>query len=390
MLPSSDDKDVLGWLDQQQQPMLELLEQIVNIDSNSYDFEGVDAVGDAIKAHLETRGIETEIIPRPNAGYCLIAKVRAAETEENAKPILLMGHRDTVFPKGEAARRPFRVEAGKAYGPGIADMKSGLVMNCFVAEAFHRSGTKAHPINVLFTSDEEIGSPSSRPVIEAMARSAAYVFNSEPGRPSGNIVRGRKGAWFSTIKVEGIAAHSGAAHQHGASAIRALCRKVEALEQLTDYETGITANVGLIRGGQSMNTVPPSAECSIDIRYKSAADLAAIETAVSEIVERIDVDRTTAQFDPPTVFLPFELTPGNQLLFQQYQEASANLGITVDGDYSGGAADSGFTSALGIPTLCAVGPIGERGHQPDEAIDIESLVPRAKAITATILGLGND
>ncbi len=390
MLPSSDDKDVLGWLDQQQQPMLELLEQIVNIDSNSYDFEGVDAVGDAIKAHLETRGIETEIIPRPNAGYCLIAKVRTAETEENTKPILLMGHRDTVFPKGEAARRPFRVEAGKAYGPGIADMKSGLVMNCFVAEAFHRSGANAHPINVLFTSDEEIGSPSSRPVIEAMARSAAYVFNSEPGRPSGNIVRGRKGAWFSTIKVEGIAAHSGAAHQHGASAIRALCRKVEALEQLTDYETGITANVGLIRGGQSMNTVPPSAECSIDIRYKSAADLAAIETAVSEIVERIDVDRTTAQFDPPTVFLPFELTPGNQLLFQQYQEASANLGITVDGDYSGGAADSGFTSALGIPTLCAVGPVGERGHQPDEAIDIESLVPRAKAVTATILGLGND
>lgn len=390
MVPSIDDADVMGWLDQQQQPMLDLLEQIVNIDSNSYDLEGVDAVGDAIQAHLEKRGIATEIIPRPNAGYCLVAKVNAQQAGANAKPILLMGHRDTVFPKGEATKRPFKVEAGKAYGPGVADMKGGLVMNCFVAEAFHRFGSSTHPIHVLFTSDEEIGSPSSRPVIEAMARGAAYVFNSEPGRPSGNIVRGRKGAWFSTIKVKGIAAHSGAAHQHGANAIRALCRKVEALECLTDYETGITANVGLIQGGQSMNTVPPSAQCSIDIRYRTAADLPGIEDVVREIVDRIDVDRTTSEFDPPTVFLPFELNAANQALFQRYQKASADLGISVDGDYSGGAADSGFTSALGIPTLCAVGPIGERGHQPNEAVDIKSMVPRAKAVVATILGLSDD
>ena len=390
MVTLDDRDDMMAWLDQQQQPMLDLLEQIVNIDSNSYDLEGVDAVGDAIKAHLEARGIETEIIPRPNAGFCLVAKVGAGEEADNAKPVLLMGHRDTVFPKGEVARRPFKVEAGKAYGPGVADMKCGLVMNCFVAEAFHRFGGHAHPIQVLFTSDEEIGSPSSRPVIEGLARGAAYVFNSEPGRPSGNIVRGRKGAWFSAINVKGIAAHSGAAHEHGASAIRALCRKVEALELLTDYETGITANVGLIKGGQSMNTVPPSARCSIDIRYRSATDLPSIEAAVREIVDRTDVERTTADLEPPTIFLPFELTPANQALFERYQKASALLGLAVDGDYSGGAADSGFTSALGIPTICAVGPVGERGHQLDEAVFVESLVPRTKAIVATILGLASD
>jgi glutamate carboxypeptidase len=390
MASSSDDQNLMDWLDQQQQPMLDLLEQIVNIDSNSYDPEGVDAVGDAIKAHLEARGIETEIVPRPNASFCLVAKVKVRDQADNAKPILLMGHRDTVFPKGEAGRRPFKVEAGKAYGPGVADMKCGLVMNCFVAEAFHRFGGNAHPVQALFTSDEEIGSPSSRPVIEGLARGASYVFNSEPGRPSGNIVRGRKGAWFSAINVKGIAAHSGAAHQHGASAIRALCRKIEALEQLTDYDTGITANVGLIEGGQSMNTVPPSARCSIDIRYGTKADLPGIESAVKDIVERVDVERTTAELEPPTVFLPFELTSANQALFERYQQASADLGLTVEGDYSGGAADSGFTSALGIPTICAVGPVGERGHQEDEAVYIESLVPRAKAVAATILGLAND
>ncbi|MEZ5931883.1 MAG: M20 family metallopeptidase [Alphaproteobacteria bacterium] len=389
MTSSTEATDLMGWLDRQQSPMLDLLERIVNIDSGSYDHEGVDAVGQAIEAHLDQRGIDTEIIPRPEAAFCLAAKV--AGPERGAKGhLLLMGHRDTVFSKGEAARRPFRVEGEKAYGPGVADMKCGLVMNCFVAEAFHRFGGHSHPIRLLFTSDEEIGSPSSKAVIEAMARGAAFVFNSEPGRPNGNIVTGRKGAWFSTLEVHGIAAHSGAAHQHGASAIRALCRKIEALEALTDYETGITANVGLIEGGQSANTVPPFAKASIDIRYRSAVDLPAIDAAVRAIAERTDVERTRAEVRKPVVFPPLEATAANQALFARYVAASADLGLAVEGEYSGGAADSGFTSALGIPTLCAVGPIGERGHQPEEAVYIESLVPRAKAVAATILGLGKD
>ena len=385
-----DNTALMGWLDQQQPQMIALLEKIVNIDSGTRNLEGVDRVGDVIQTHLQIRGIETEVIPRPKASFCLTAKVASSKTDEDAPAILMMGHRDTVFPEGEATKRPFRVEGEKAFGPGVADMKCGLVMNCFVAEAFHRFGGHARPIRLLFTSDEEIGSPSSKAVIEAMARGAALVFNSEPGRVSGNIVTGRKGAWFSTINVRGIAAHSGAAHQHGASAILALCRKIEALEALTGYKSGITANVGLIEGGQSANTVPPSAQCSIDIRYRQAVDLPRIEAAVREIVGRSDVERTEAVLEEPVIFPPLENTAANQALFERYVAASAELGFEVEGEYSGGAADSGFTSALGIPTLCAVGPIGERGHQPDEAVYIESLVPRAKAVAATILGLADD
>jgi glutamate carboxypeptidase len=382
--------DLMAWLDQQQSAMLELLETIVNIDSGTSDHEGVDRVGAAIKSHLEQRGIETEVIPQPDAAFCLTASVDCPDVGAEDKSILLMGHRDTVFPKGEATRRPFRIEGDKAFGPGVADMKCGLVMNCFVAEAFHRFGGHAFPLRLLFTSDEEIGSPVSRTVIEAMAREAAYVFNSEPGRATGNIVSGRKGALFMTLEARGIAAHSGAAHQHGASAIRALCQKIEALEQLTDYDTGITVNIGLIQGGQSANTVPPFAQCSIDIRYKAEADLPGIQAAAQAIVERDDVSRTSAEIVRSTRFPPLEPTPANQALFDCYQQASADLGLNVDGDYSGGAADSGFTSALGVPTLCAVGPIGERGHQPDEAVYVESLVPRAKAAAGTILALGKD
>ena len=385
MAPISAHAEVMTWLEEQRPQMTDLLERIVNIDSGSYDHTGVDAVGGTIKAHLDSRGIKTEVIPRPNAGFCLTASVDAADDLQGH--ILLMGHRDTVFSKGEAAKRPFRIEGDKAFGPGVADMKCGLVMNCFVAEAFHRFGGHRHPLRLLFTSDEEIGSPSSEAVIEAMAREASAVFNSEPGRMGGHVVTGRKGAWFTTVNVHGVAAHAGSAHRAGANAIHALCLKVDALQALTDYESGITASVGLIEGGQSTNTVPPFAKASLDIRYRSKDTLPAIEAEVRAIVERPDVERTRAELGEVTIFPPLEETRANRALFERYVQASTALGFEVKEIYSGGAADSGFTSALGVPTLCSVGPIGEKGHQPDEAVYLESFVPRAKALAATILDL---
>ncbi|MGI9493309.1 MAG: M20 family metallopeptidase, partial [Geminicoccaceae bacterium] len=349
----------------------------------------VSEVGMAIKGHLEDRGMTTKMIERPNASFCLTATIDARHQEPANQHILLMGHRDTVFSKGEAAKRPFRVARDRAFGPGVADMKCGLVMNSFVAEAFHRFGGNRHPINILYTSDEEIGSPSSKEVIEIEAANARAVFNSEPGRPTGNIVTGRKGALFLTLEVGGIAAHSGSAHQRGASAIEAICRKVQALHALTNYEHGRTVNIGLIEGGQSANTVAPFAKATIDIRYLSKAELPEIEAEVGAIVERVEIDGTSADITRRTLFPPLEQTPANRELFELYAEASSSLGQEVGGEFSGGAADSGFTSALGVPTICAVGPVGEKGHQPEEAAHLETFVPRAKAMAATILRLND-
>ncbi len=387
MASVSSHERLMAWLDDQRPAMTELLGRIVNIDSGSYDHAGVSEVGMVIKAHLEDRGIKTNIIERPNASFCLTATVDAAHQEPDNRHVLLMGHRDTVFPKGEAAKRPFRVEGDRAFGPGVADMKCGLVMNSFVAEAFHRFGGNRHPIKLLYTSDEEIGSPSSQEVIESEATNARAVFNSEPGRPSGNIVTGRKGALFMTLEVTGIAAHSGSAHKKGASAIEAICRKVQALHKLTDYEHGRTVNIGLIEGGQSANTVAPFAKATIDIRYQSKAELPEIDALVGEIVERVEIDNTDAKITHRTLFPPLEQTAANRELFELYADVSSSLGRPVNGEYSGGAADSGFTSALGVPTICAVGPIGEKGHQPDEAAHLETFVPRAKALAATMLRL---
>jgi glutamate carboxypeptidase len=300
---------------------------------------------------------------------------------------LLLGHCDTVFPPGEAARRPFRIEGERAYGPGVADMKAGLVMNSFVLEALARFGPARHPVTALYTSDEEIASGASRPVIEAAARGACAVFNAEPGRPSGNLVSGRKGAMFLTVEATGIAAHSGVAPEKGRSAIEELCRKVLDLHALTDLESGTTVNVGLIEGGQSINTVAPHARARVDVRFRTIAAMAAAEAAVLEILGRSYVEGTTTRLTEKAMFLPLEESAAGDALFEHYRACARDLGTEPGREYTGGSADSGFTAAAGAPTLCGTGPVGEKAHSPDEVCHLDTIVPRAQALALAILRL---
>jgi glutamate carboxypeptidase len=373
-----------AWLDDQAPAMLALLERLVNIDSNSYDKAGVDRVGEAIAAFMASEGLDGDVTRRETAGDIRRFHVPGSG---NA-PIVLMGHMDTVFPAGEAARRPFRIEDGKAYGPGVCDMKAGLVMNAFVLAAFRRFGGHPAPLVGLFTSDEEIGSPASRPLIESTAQGARAVFNAEPGRISGAVVTGRKGGVFLVMDVKGKAAHSGANHQDGRSAIGALAAKITSLHALTDPERGITCNVGLISGGQSVNTVAPEARCEIDLRYVERQDRDMVVAACEAIAARPDVEGTSASLTVKGDFLPLERTPANLSLYDAYAVAAGEIGLSVSGEFTGGCADSGFTSAVGAPTLCATGPLGARAHTPEEYMVVDSMVPRALALATAIAGLG--
>jgi glutamate carboxypeptidase len=372
------------WLASQQPRMLALLEELVNTDSGSYDKAGVDRVGARIAACFAEEGIDGEVFAKESAGDVRRFRVGGPGN----RPVVLMGHMDTVFPKGEAARRPFTIRDGKAYGPGVCDMKAGLVINAFTLAAYKRFGGNVPPLAGLFTSDEEIGSPASRGDIETTATGALAVLNSEPGRPTGAVVSGRKGGILLIMDVTGKAAHSGANHQDGRSAIGALAAKITALHALTDYARGTTCNVGLISGGQSVNTVAPDARCEIDLRYIRNADRIAIMSAVEAIAAREDVPGTSAALSVKGEFLPLEETPVNKELLAAYQAASATLGLAVTAEFTGGCADSGFTSAVGAPTLCATGPIGGKAHSPDEFMVVESMVPRAQALVETIAGLG--
>jgi glutamate carboxypeptidase len=379
---------ITAWLATQQDAMIALLREMVDTDSGSYNKPGIDAVGATVRRFLTTHDIPVETIPQRNHGDCLRAAVPWDGPQGNAGGnIVLMGHRDTVFPDGEAARRPFTITDGIAYGPGVADMKAGLVMNCFVLAAFAKFGGAPAPLLGLFTGDEEIGSPEGRAVIEVEARRARVVFNSEPGRVSGNVVTGRKGGVFMVMRVTGKAAHSAANFADGISAIEELAHKIQAIHALTDLDRGITLNVGLVSGGQSVNTVAPWAEGQIDLRYVTPADREDVMARIGAIVARAFVPGTRTELTIKGEFLPLTQTPAAKRLFEAYVSAAAASGFTTDGEFTGGCADSGFTAGVGAPTICAVGPVGGNAHSPDEFLRIDSLVPRAQACARAILRL---
>ncbi len=382
------DKQIAGWLASQHDSMVALLRSIVDIDSNSYDKHGIDAVGEVLHHFLVAHGASIEVIQQPRHGDVLRASAPWDGPAGNAGgSVLLMGHRDTVFPDGEAGRRPFTVRGERAYGPGVADMKGGLVMNCFVLAAFARFGGAPAPVVGLFTGDEEIGSPEGRPVIEAEARGARAVFNSEPGRRSGAVVTGRKGGVFMTFQITGRAAHSGGNFTDGISAIEELARKVQAIHALTDLDRGITLNVGLVRGGQSVNTVAPLAEGQVDIRYVHPEDRDEVVARVQAIINRSFVPGTRAQPELRGEFLPLKQTPAAERLFELYGDAARASGFAPEGEFTGGCANSGFAAGVGAPTICAVGPVGDKAHTADEFLELDSLVPRAQACARAILRL---
>jgi glutamate carboxypeptidase len=373
------EQQVVDWLAASRGSMLDLLQRVVDIDSGSYQKTGVDAVIAQLRGLLEAHGIPCELHRNEDAGNCLRAGIPAP-----GQPVVLMGHCDTVFGPGTAAQRPFRIEGDMAYGPGVADMKAGLVVNTFVLCAFARAGLEV-PMVGLYTADEEIASPASRPFIEANAANARAVFNSEPGRPSGNVVTGRKGAMFVDCEVTGVPAHSGVNHQDGASAIEALCRKVLRMHGLTDYASGTTVNVGLIQGGSSVNTVAPLASASIDVRYKTIEAMEDVRAKLAAILAQEDVPGTCGHLKQQRYFLPLVQTEASKGLFEAYVDSASTIGFATSGEYTGGSADSGFTAAAGIPTLCGTGPVGGKVHTPDEWLNVETIVPRAQAIALTAM-----
>jgi acetylornithine deacetylase/succinyl-diaminopimelate desuccinylase-like protein len=247
------ERSILEWLAAQRPAMLALLEELVNTDSGSYDKHGVDAVGARLRKFLESHGIAPEVIPDARFGDALRASVGSGPNTT----ILLMGHRDTVFPQGEVSRRPFRTEGARAYGPGVADMKPGLVMNAFVLAAFAKFGGAPAPLVSLFTGDEEIGSPFSRALIEAEARRARAVFNAEPGRPSGAVVTARKGGVCALSHPRRPRRHHGAhpvdrghelrgRHRRGAEDLR----RISAARRNAGRRASLPALCGLRRGAR--------------------------------------------------------------------------------------------------------------------------------------------
>lgn len=364
--------------------VLEGIVEWVSIESPSHDAKSVNKVVDHVEGQMKDLGLKLERIPgRDGFGDILEAKTPPNwNVGGEGKGILVLAHLDTVHPIGMIEKElKVRREGDSIFGPGIYDMKAGGYIAYYALRHLVRQGKRTKlPVTFLFIPEEEVGSPTSRARIEEAAKGHKYALVMEPGRDGDKVVTSRKGVGRFTLKVKGRAAHSGVRHQDGRSAILEMARQIVRIEEKTDYERGITCNVGLIKGGSGVNVTP--AECSIDVDLRVPSQQLAEEMTHWFLnLEPIGKDVTlevTGEMNRP----PYQKDAGITDLFQKAQAIYREIGKELaDVPLTGGGSDGNFTAALGIPTLDGLGADGKGAHAIDEQIYYSSLVPRTYLCT---------
>lgn len=378
---------ILEQLRTSEAEMLQFLEQLVNIDSGADALDGINQVADKIGAFLAPLGFDVQYLETPEAPVQLLARRARA----GKKQVLFSGHMDTVFTKGTTAARPFKIEDGRAYGPGVLDMKGGLVMALQVIKAMVANGWEETDLTVLLCGDEEMSHPLTDAVNQFKKAGAGKdaVFNLEFGRVDGSVVTGRKGTTRPTLVVEGIAAHAGNEPEKGASAILELAQKTVAIHALNNFELGTTYNVGVFSGGTMANIVADKAVGEVDVRFKTIAEAEKSIADVQRIVDTNYVPHTKTTVTGNVIkFMPFETTPAVQKLYEHYASQAAGLGLAKPGQqYVGGASDASWPAMTGAPTLCGVGPCGAGAHSDSEYIEVATLTERALLMASCIMDL---
>jgi glutamate carboxypeptidase len=371
----------LNYLLPRQPEMTRMLEHLVQLESPSNDRASVNAVAEFLAQAFATLGAEVERLPQNTFGDHL--RVAWGQGE---RQVLLLGHMDTVWPVGEVERRPFQVNGHTATGPGVFDMKGGLVIGLYAVVALRELGLPvAHRLVFLFNSDEETGSPTSRPWIEEEARRSEAVLVLEPSRDDA-LVTWRKGVGRYELEIEGLASHSGAAHEQGVSAIEELAHQILRLEAMTDYNQGTTVNVGVVQGGSRVNVRPAQARAQIDLRVATAEAGQRMTEAIlglQPVNPRIKLSVSGGINRPP-----WETSPQGDALFERTRRAGTVLGLDLWPAGAGGGSDGNFTAALGVPTLDGLGVVGNDAHALTEWVDLSSLPLRAALLVELLLDLG--
>jgi glutamate carboxypeptidase len=363
-----------------QAEMVQLIQQMVEIESPSDNKAAVDNLGRFLAQEFQREGGKVKVYEAADYGNHLQIEFPRGSA---GKPLMLLGHFDTVWPLGTLARMPFRVEGGRVFGPGVLDMKTGIAMMIFALRALREVQASHRSVTILLDTDEEVGSDSSRPIIEGIARECEAVLVLEPGQGSqGFLKTSRKGVGNFTIHVHGRASHAGVDFEKGQSAIVELSRQILNVIQFTDLSRGITVNPGVVHGGTRSNVVAAEAWAEVDIRVARMADTEELEQKFAGLrpVNPACKLEVTGGLNRP----PMERTPGTVRLFRLAQELARELGTELGESSTGGGSDGNFTSALGIPTLDGLGAVGEGAHASNESIVLEEL-PRRTAILAGLI-----
>jgi glutamate carboxypeptidase len=375
--------DRLRYFSKHQDQIVDTIRELVEIESPSDDKEAVDGIAAFLAPKFEALGGRTQLHRSYDFGDSLQIDFGAAGSA-NRKPVLLLGHYDTVYPMGTLAKMPCKIENDRLLGPGVLDMKSGIALMVHAIEALQAwHGALPRPVTVFLVSDEEVGSYSSRKITEALAKQSAGVLVLEPAAGlRGAVKTARKGVGEYKLRVQGVAAHAGLDPGKGHSAILELARQIAAIAKLNDPRQGLSANPGVIHGGTRTNVVAAEASVGLDVRIKNAKQAAGIDRKL----------RSLKPFDKHCKLemkgginrLPMERTPGVAALYKKAQDIASQIGWKLEEAAVGGGSDGNFTAGMGIPTLDGMGGVGEGAHAVHEYIVISELPRRALLLAGMI------
>ncbi len=377
-------------LDAARPAFLQDLARLVNIDCGSYTKAGVDEVGRWTAAFLDTTGADVARHHDDTLGDTIVGTWRG----ERGRPrLLLIGHMDTVFAAGTVAQRPFTIEDGIARGPGVTDMKAGLLAGLYAIRAIRSlQGGRLPFERVTFVAnpDEEIGSPVSTPIIRELAGEADLCLVLECARANGDIVSSRKGTLDAHVTVRGRAAHAGVEPEKGRSAILEAARIVTDLHALNGRWPGVTLNVGVIAGGTRPNVVPETATLEVDVRAVAREHLVAAEAALREVAAATIVPDVAVEVSEMARHWPMEKLERSGHLVDHAVALAGRLGFELHDASTGGASDANTTAGLGVPTLDGLGPVGGNDHSTDEYLEVDSIVPRTALLAGLIVAVARD
>jgi glutamate carboxypeptidase len=375
-------RELTGAVAKRRSEMLEMIAALVQVESPTEDRAAVNRCVALLEEWIRAAGGKSKRSRQKTAGDLLIGRFGPAR----GTPVMLLGHLDTVWPLGTLKKMPFRLRRGRAWGPGVLDMKAGVAMALTALRLLSEADRLDRPVIFMLNSDEETGSECSRAVIESLARKCGSVFVLEPAQGlAGAYKTARKGVANYRLQVHGIAAHSGVDFGQGHSAVLELGRQIERASAFTDLARGITVNAGVIGGGTRSNVVAAEAWAEFDVRIARAADGPRVDRRFQSLcaVDRRCGLEVTGGLNRP----PMERTAGTVALFRRAATIAAGLGFQLQEAATGGGSDGNFTSALGIPTLDGMGAVGEGAHADRESILLDTLVPRTALLTAMIGGL---
>lgn len=365
---------------------MRVLSELVRLESPTTDPSAVDRCGERLAEHLREMGGAVERIPSPTSGAHLRATFGSGSP---ARQVMLLGHFDTVWPVGQIERMPLRESDGRLYGPGVFDMKAGIVIGMLAVRALAAAGRLADVrVVMLWTADEERGSRSSRGLVEEEARRSGAVFVLEPSLPDGAVKTGRKGCGEFELRVRGIPAHAGIDPTRGASAIDELAAQIGAIGALRDHARGVTLNVGVIEGGDRPNVVAEHARAVIDARASTLEDARRLERGMQEL--RPVLEGTSLEVGGGFSRPPFERTPQVAHLYAVARSVAAEMGRDLGEGTTGGGSDGNFTGALGVPTLDGLGAVGDGAHALDEHVVTGDLTWRAALLAGLIARSGRE